>query len=315
MEEHKYVSKQPLVSVIMPAFNSEKSISGSILSVINQTIDNWELIVVDDASKDNTLAIVQNLLKSDDRIRVLSLAKNSGVSNARNLGIKQTTGEYVAFLDSDDLWHKDKLKKQTDFHTTNSSIKISHTDFHFFNELGIQKRNLKYLIDFRSDKEGLLYPKLCYKNTVGILTVLIRRDLLQRAGEFDTSLQGTEDHDLLIRIAKEMEAFGYLPEILAYYKVGNSGLSGSHLGRYKTANKKLIRKLLINDRLESKLLWRAYYRYFGILYLKRNSFKISFHYFIKSVWLIPFDYISTTTYMYMIYAYLKKIIYFVSAQR
>ena len=102
----------PMVTVIMPAYNVSPYIEGSVRSVLEQTFSDWELLIIDDCSKDNSYELACELAKSDERIRVLRNAKNSGVSKTRNYGISQARGKYVALLDSDDQWCETKLEKQ-----------------------------------------------------------------------------------------------------------------------------------------------------------------------------------------------------------
>ena len=103
------------VSIIMPAYNCAKYITESIASVTAQTYTNWELLIVDDASTDNTQQVVEALAQSDSRIKYIRLEKNSGAAVARNTAIEKADGRYLAFLDSDDLWYPEKLKKQLEF--------------------------------------------------------------------------------------------------------------------------------------------------------------------------------------------------------
>ena len=104
--------EMPLVSVIMPAYNAEAFIEEAINSVINQTETNWELLVIDDCSKDSTFEIAKELEKKDERIFVLRNEFNIGVAKTRNIGIERAKGKYIAFLDSDDIWHPEKLQRQ-----------------------------------------------------------------------------------------------------------------------------------------------------------------------------------------------------------
>ena len=104
--------KEALVSVIMPAYNCEKYVVEAINSVLAQTYKNWELLVLDDGSNDNTLQVIEEFSKNDSRIKALPNGKNMGVSATRNRGIELATGEWIAFLDSDDMWESKKLEKQ-----------------------------------------------------------------------------------------------------------------------------------------------------------------------------------------------------------
>ena len=108
------------VSIIMPAYNAADKIETSVDSVLNQTYQNWELLIINDCSKDNTVEVVKKYIEKDDRIILIDLIANLGVAKARNAGIKRANGKYIAFLDSDDYWTSDKLLKQTSFMDENN---------------------------------------------------------------------------------------------------------------------------------------------------------------------------------------------------
>lgn len=105
----------PNISVVLPLFNAKETISRSVLSVQSQTIEDWELIIIDDCSTDSSIIIVEELAKSDSRIKILRLNSNSGAAVARNAGIREAQGRYIAFLDSDDIWLPEKLERQLEF--------------------------------------------------------------------------------------------------------------------------------------------------------------------------------------------------------
>ena len=109
-----------LVSIITPAYNAEKYIKDTIASVIAQTYTNWEMIIVDDSSNDNTNEIIKEYQQKEKKIRLITLLKNQGVANARNIAIQNARGRYIAFLDSDDIWEKEKLEKQINFMRKNN---------------------------------------------------------------------------------------------------------------------------------------------------------------------------------------------------
>ena len=130
--------QKPLVSVIMPAYNAEKYISKAIASVQQQTIENWELIVIDDCSGDGTAEVVAGFAQADSRIRFLKNEQNSGVARTRNRGIEVCTGEYVAFLDSDDIWHPEKLECQIKCLQENNGD-LSYTSYSIVDHMGKQQ--------------------------------------------------------------------------------------------------------------------------------------------------------------------------------
>lgn len=105
-------TKQPLITVVIPNYNGHRFVEQAIDSVLHQTYPNFELLVVDDCSKDDSLSLIQQKAQSDNRIKVIALEHNVGVANARNVGIKEAGGEYIALLDNDDLWTEDKLERQ-----------------------------------------------------------------------------------------------------------------------------------------------------------------------------------------------------------
>lgn len=122
-------TKQPFITVVMPNYNGHRFVDQAIDSVLSQTYKNFELLVVDDCSKDDSLSLIQQKAQSDNRIRVIALEHNAGVANARNVGIKEAKGEYIALLDNDDLWTKDKLERQLALAQKGADIVYSSYDF------------------------------------------------------------------------------------------------------------------------------------------------------------------------------------------
>ena len=108
-------SKQPLVSIVVPVYNAARFMDDTIQTVLNQTYQNWELLLVDDCSSDDSIQIIKKYLKKDKRIKLFKLSENSGAAIARNTGIDKAKGRYLAFLDADDLWVKNKLDLQVAF--------------------------------------------------------------------------------------------------------------------------------------------------------------------------------------------------------
>jgi teichuronic acid biosynthesis glycosyltransferase TuaG len=268
----------------MPAFNAGFTIKESIESVLSQTYSNWELIIVNDASTDNTPIIINEYLLNESRIVLVELMKNGGLPNARNQGIKNAKGKYVTFLDSDDVWYPDKLAIQTNFHAMHPDIHISHSKYEMFNESGIVSRPFKKIVEFNYKNEGNLLPTIYCVNTIGILTVMISTELLVKTKGFDTTLWTMEDQDLWIRIAKLGENFGYINKVLAKYRLNATGIT-HNVNKYKKAYKELINKY--KDEIAAlnatNMALAYYYRYFGVTYLKKGNYKISLLYLKKSI--------------------------------
>jgi teichuronic acid biosynthesis glycosyltransferase TuaG len=275
--------------------------------VLKQTYSGWELLIVNDGSSDATAALAEEWQQRDTRIVPVHLSKNGGLPNARNEGIRHARGEYIAFLDSDDLWHADKLQVQMAFHKQHPDIGVSHTDFESFSEQAANRRPFKNMVNLHTPKSGQLFPALCYNNVVGVLTVVVRKDILHRVGFFDTTLWTMEDQDLWIRIAQLREPFGYIPTVLAYYRLSESGIT-SKTGRYKAAYKKFIGKVGSLAGVNITLMWRAYYRYFGAAYFKKGKHKLARLYFCKSIRLVPFDYFAIPAYIYLVVGFLKEMV-------
>ncbi len=156
----------PLVSVIMPSFDAERFIAESIDSVIAQTVEDWELIVVDDASTDATTAIVADYRRRDSRIRLIPQQTNRGVATARNLGLDQAQGELVAFIDSDDVWYPEKTAKQV------AAMDRSHADLSY---TAYERRRDGRPAGIVAAPATIRYDELLQRCVIGCSTALVRR--------------------------------------------------------------------------------------------------------------------------------------------
>jgi glycosyltransferase involved in cell wall biosynthesis/2-polyprenyl-3-methyl-5-hydroxy-6-metoxy-1,4-benzoquinol methylase len=189
----------PLVSVIIPTFNRDKFIGEAIQSILNQTYKNLEVIVVDDGSQDRTKEIVSSF--QDGRV-LYFYQTNKGRSAARNLALKHAKGEYITFLDSDDSYHKDKIKKQVKFFERNKEFSVVYTSATCVDESG-NCLNFKY----KANDSGWIYSKVAYfaSSPITLPTVMLRREVLSKIGSFDEALHRFEDTDMWRRIAKEYQ--------------------------------------------------------------------------------------------------------------
>ena len=210
----------PVVSIITPAFNASHTIAQAIESVQAQTFQQWEMLIVDDLSTDDTCAIVETYVERDSRIRLLRQRINAGPASARNFGLKLATCRYVAFLDSDDYWLPEKLSRQLDFMMVNK-VARSYTLYRRFKDDIEHAGPLINLPPFFS-YEGLL------KNSgvASCLTSIIDRELV---GLIEFPLIRHEDYGLWLKLLKRgLVAYG-LMEDLARYRVSNSSVSGNKL--------------------------------------------------------------------------------------
>lgn len=163
---------EPLISIIMPAYNAEKYITESVDTVINQTYKNWELIIINDGSTDDTEAIARQYTLTDSRIKLIN-QENKKLSAARNIGIKAAVGDWVAFLDADDLWVADKLKKQIALINTKPDIGLVFSDGYIFND-GDLNTDFPYGAASGYFTGVEMYKLLYQGNYVPILSVLVK---------------------------------------------------------------------------------------------------------------------------------------------
>jgi glycosyltransferase involved in cell wall biosynthesis len=210
------VRSVPDVSIIMAAYQAAATISESIESVIVQTRQNWELIIVDDASADNTGEIIQAYAEKDRRIRVFANDTNKGVAAARNFGIKQASGRYLAFLDSDDLWHRDKLEKQLPLM---EKAVISYTATSYINKAGQVSGYTLHA------EERLEYSELLRRNIMSCSSVMVRRDSMI---EFPQGYMH-EDYAVWLQIVKKAGQACGLDEPLLIYRMGGESKSAKRM--------------------------------------------------------------------------------------
>ncbi|HEY9846823.1 MAG TPA: glycosyltransferase family A protein, partial [Candidatus Caenarcaniphilales bacterium] len=184
----------PAISVIVPAYNAESTIVEAVVSVQKQTFSDFELIIIDDGSCDKTLEQLSKLRES--RLKVFSYT-NAGVSTARNRGISCATGEFIAFLDADDVWMPDKLELQLAVLKQHPEAGVAYSWTNFIDEKG-KLLNRQEPVFF----EGDVYPQLLVSNFLSCGSVpLIRKQAIASTGEFDPFLKSVEDWDYWLRLA------------------------------------------------------------------------------------------------------------------
>ena len=206
-----------LVSIITPSYNSEKFIKDCVNSVLCQTYTNWELLIVDDYSKDNSRDVISLLSLKDERIKSIFLEENVGAAAARNIAIKESNGRYIAFLDSDDIWKSEKLKKQLSF-MNEKDIAFSFTAYQPISEDGKEYFNIINM------PEKMTYASYLRNTIIGCLTVIIDKE---KTGNFQMpNIRSSHDMALWLLIMKRGFSAYSLNENLAYYRVvSNSNTS------------------------------------------------------------------------------------------
>ena len=207
-----------LVSIITPSFNSSKYIKETVDSVLRQTYENWELIIVDDGSKDSSANIIQDLTNTDTRIKGFYFDKNIGAAEARNVAIQQAKGKYIAFLDSNDLWELEKLEKQISFMQT-EDIAFSFSTYQPMSEDGSKLYSIIHA------PKIVTYSAYLKNTIIGCLTVVIDRE---KAGDFEMpNIRSSHDMALWLLIMKRgFDAYG-LDENLARYRIVSSSNTSS----------------------------------------------------------------------------------------
>lgn len=207
-----------LVSIIIPTYNCEKFIGKTLQSVLNQSYSNWEIILVDDASTDNTVTIIKEFAQDDNRIKLTRLENNSGNGFARNIALQNASGRYIAFLDADDLWAPLKLEKQISFL---QSHKLPFT-FSFYDCIDEQGNNLNRRVEAPL---SLSYNQLFYCNYVGNLTAIYDVEFFGKIKIEAT--QKRQDWRLWLTILKQIKTAQPVPESLAFYRIRKDSISSS----------------------------------------------------------------------------------------
>jgi teichuronic acid biosynthesis glycosyltransferase TuaG len=206
--------KSGLVSIVMPAHNSQASLGESVQSVLAQTYKDWELIIVDDASRDGTLTLARQFASDDPRIRVLPLEQNVGVAEARNRGISAARGQYLAFLDSDDMWLPIKLETQIGF-MGSTGAGFSFAQYRRIDRDGSLSNPVKI-------PRSVSYEGLLRGNSIGCLTVAIDR---YQIPEISMPQIKHEDYVTWLKILKRGHIAYGIPQDLARYRVTSSSVS------------------------------------------------------------------------------------------
>ena len=240
-------TKQPLITVVMPNYNGHRFVEQAIDSVLNQTYPNFELLVVDDCSKDDSLQLIQQKAQSDDRIRVIALEQNAGVANARNVGIKEAKGEFIALLDNDDLWTEDKLERQLSI--AQKGVDIVYCSYDFIDE---ENRSIKkpFVVPPQTN-----FNKMLASSVISCSSSFIKTELMQMH-PFNSDFYH-EDYVLWMELLRVCPAAHGDQKVLMHYRQ----VTGSRSSKKRNAAKErwnTYRKALKLDAVTSA---RAFVRY------------------------------------------------------
>lgn len=210
----------PTVSAIIPCYNGSEWIKDSVQSVLQQEFEDLEVIVVDDGSRDDSAKIVDSI--RDDRVRLATHEENRGIPAARNTGIKEASGDYIGFLDQDDRWHPQRLKRQiVAFREGPDDLGIVYGDVTVMGNPDTESWT-QHLPSDPQERVRSLY----LKNQIITISVLVDRRCFETHGLLDESLYGADDYEFWLRIAEDYQ-FQYVPEVMAYKRTHDANASDS----------------------------------------------------------------------------------------
>lgn len=248
------VNEKPKVSVIIPTYNRAESLPRAIQSVLNQTFQDFEIIVVDDGSTDNTKDIIKEFQEQDKRVKYIKHDKNKGAAAARNTGIKVAKGKFIAFQDSDDEWLPKKLEKQMEaFDNASSKVGVVYTGFWSI-EGNVKQYSLHKEI---LHKEGDIHTQILQGNFIGTPAAVVKKACFKKVGMFDERLHRLIDWELWIRVSKYFD-FKFIDEPLgvAYFVGGGIRtdeealitaqrlILETHYGEFERAGNKILAEQL-----------------------------------------------------------------------
>ncbi len=233
-EINNLITKQEfMVSVIIPSYNASPFIKEAIQSIQSQTYTNWEMIIVDDVSKDNTRELIKEEIKKDGRIQLIELQENGGAAIARNTGINCAKGKYIAFLDSDDLWLPEKLEKQVAF-MQNNDLAFSFTSYQIMDQDGNLTEKVVHV------PEKINYNGLLKNTIIGCLTVMLD---VEKLGKVQMpNIRTRQDTATWLKILKQGHYAYGLDEVLSKYRKVENSISSKKFKMAKM-NWKLYREI------------------------------------------------------------------------
>ncbi len=211
---------EPLVSIITPIFNSEKYLPLTINSVKKQTITNWELILIDDNSSDNSYKIAEEFAREDNRIKLIRNKQNLGPAITRNIGIKEAKGRYIAFLDSDDEWLPKKLEKQIKF-LNSQDLAFTYSAYYI-----VEEGNESFVKIFFPDEE-VTYEKALKGNPIGCSTAIYDTKILGKV--YMPNILKRQDYGLWLEILKRVKKTKGILEPLAKYRRRKNSVSSNKI--------------------------------------------------------------------------------------
>lgn len=248
------------ISVIIPTFNAEKTIAGTVKSVLGQSFSDLEVLVVNDGSTDSTLDVLSHI--KDQRLKILTFP-NGGVAESRNRGIQNATGQYLSFLDSDDLWKEDKLKEQLSALENHPEAAVAYSWNDYIDEDGKFVHN-----GWHFENHGDVYEALflcCFIENGS--NILLRKEALDRVGGFDSALVPTEDWDFYLRLAENYH-FVCVPKVHVLYRIVSGSLSNHVLRMERSGVAVLENSLRRSPNRLGRLGQESFADYYSYLFYK-----------------------------------------------
>lgn len=212
----------PKVDVIIPAYNAAKYLAAALASVEAQTFEDWRIVLIDDGSTDNTAEVAAPFMERLEQRFTYIRQENQGLPAARNTAIRNSSSEYMALLDSDDIWLPNRLAESLRYLESHPRVGVSHSSVAFVDETG---EILKTFDTPQKHGEGMVAPYIYMRKLqLPCPTVTFRRSCIEKVGLFDETMRATEDRDLWFRIALHFEV-GFIPKVLAHYRVSAASMS------------------------------------------------------------------------------------------
>lgn len=253
------MNNKPIISIIMNCYNGEAFLNEAINSITKQTFENWELIFFDNNSKDNSEKIVKSF--KDSRIKYFKSDRLLNLYDARNLAVKKTNGDYISFLDTDDMWTKDKLEKQINFIKKNSNYKILYSNYY------VLKNNEKQIMYKNELPSGFITQKLLDFYGIGINTAFLDKSIFDQF-KFKKDLNIIGDFDFFIKTSKKFE-IGYISDPLTFYRIHENSFTKKNYKMYINELSNWIRE---NEKTLLKNNYSLKKQKFYVIKLKIKSF-------------------------------------------
>ena len=236
------MDNKPLISVVIPTHNDSKYIKEAILSVINQTYNNLEIIVIDDFSSDNTIEIIKSF--NDKRIKIIQNDSNKGAAYSRNIGIKNCAGDFISFMDGDDVWSLNKTEEQIKFMKKNNYAFTSCL-YSFMGEDG------QSLGKYMSSPRKVTHRKFLKTDYIGCITTMYKRDICPNL-EIPDGLYKRNDYALWIKLSEYADCYTF-PLILAAHRVRKGSISSINKFSLIRYHKEVFQKLYGFNKIKSEL--------------------------------------------------------------